>query len=260
MKAKIKKYLEETMVFVEGGEFLMGSNKYDSEKPIHKVELSSFEICKYPVTQELYEWVTGENPSHFKGKQRPVEQVDWYDAVEFCNVLSEKLGLEVYYRINKEKKDQNNPNEFEQKKWLVEINGNSKGYRLPSEAEWEFSSKGGTKLNDKFKFSGGNKLNELGWYSNNSHNETKEVGLKKPNKLGLYDMSGNIWEWCWDWYDEDYYYSPQTNPLGSVIGSSRIIRGGAWGDGVNSCRVTYRGEYVPMVQFFDQGFRLSRTV
>ncbi|MBX2843298.1 MAG: formylglycine-generating enzyme family protein [Flammeovirgaceae bacterium] len=256
MKEAIKKYLDETMVFVEGGDFMMGS-----EKSIHKVELSSFEINKYPVTQELYEWVMEKNPSYFKGKERPVEQVDWYDAIEFCNALSELMGIEKsYYSIDKEKQDLNNKRESDPKKWLVEINEGSKGYRLLTEAEWEYAVRGGQKgKNDKFEYAGDKDLNKVGWYDKNSHEESKEVGLKAPNQLGLYDMSGNVREWCWDWYG-GYKEETEKNPRGAESGKWRVVRGGSWSSYAYGSRVALRDLIDPVDRIYFIGFRISRAV
>ncbi|MBP7564165.1 MAG: formylglycine-generating enzyme family protein, partial [Candidatus Cloacimonetes bacterium] len=197
------------MVKVEGGTFQMGSTNGESdEKPVHSVTVSSFFIGKYEVTQKEWQAVMGDNPSHFKGDNKPVEQVTWYQTVEFCNKLSQKEDLTPAYAINGTS---------------VSCNWNADGYRLPSEAEWEFAARGG-KLSKDYTYSGSNNLDEVGWYSSNS-DDTHEVGTKKANELGIYDMSGNVWEWCWDLYDS-YTSSAQTNPRGASSGSGRVGRGG----------------------------------
>ena len=169
------------MLLVEGGTFEMGGadqDAYDWEKPVHEVRVSSFYMSKYPVTQALWKAVMGEatNPSLFRGDKRPVESVLWEEVQEFIATLNKKTNQK---------------------------------YRLPTEAEWEYAAKGGIKNKDienYFLYSGSNKLKEVGWYRENSYMETKEVGLLRPNALGICDMSGNVWEWCQDWYGGSEYY------------------------------------------------------
>ena len=248
------------MVEVEGGIFTMGLNgQYDKEKPAHEVELDSFFAAEYPVIQELYEFVTGNNPSRFLGNQRPVEQVDWYDAVEFCNSISNISGLDPYYIINKEIKGINNLSEIDEKKWSIEIDKKSKGYRLPTESEWEYAARGGIYWKKGYEYVGSNTLKEVGWYNENSHAETLPVGMKQANHLGLYDMSGNVWEWCWDWYDENYYNksSPPTT-LGVEKGVYRVGRGGSWFVNHLNCRVANRSWDYPDLCDSYQSFRIFR--
>ncbi len=220
-------------VLVEGGSFNNGSSN---------VTISSFYIGKYEVTQKEWQAVMGNNPSYFKGDKRPVEQITWYQAVEFCNKLSQKEGLTPAYTINGTS---------------VSCNWNADGYRLPTEAEWEFAARGG-KLSKGYTYSGSNNLDEVGWYRSNS-NDTHEVGTKRANELGIYDMSGNVWEWCWDWYGS-YSSSAETNPRGASSGSYRVIRGGSWSSADSSCRVANRGDYNPGYGNYNFGFRLSRTI
>ncbi|CAN0500987.1 unnamed protein product [Scytosiphon promiscuus] len=216
---------------------MMGSDRSERTKPIHKVELESFWITRFPVTQDLYKWVMGKNPFYFRGKQRPVDQVDWYDGIEFCNALSKEMGLKAYYKIDRKKKDPNYERESDTKKWLVEINEDSKGYRLLREEEWEYAARGGKLWRDQFLYSGRNQLNEVGWNRENSHEESKEVGLKAPNQLGLYDMSGNVEEWCWDWY---VAYNNRIK-----ITYYRVVRGGSWDHENSICYVAYRYSFSP---------------
>jgi formylglycine-generating enzyme required for sulfatase activity len=219
--------LIDNMVPVDGGTFWMGANPedseaYDDEKPRHQVTLSGFSIGRYEVTQEEWEAVMGSNPSYFKGAKRPVEDVSWDDCQEFIRKLNEKTG---------------------------------KQFRLPTEAEWEYAARGGNK-SQGYKYSGSNNFGAVAWYGGNSGNQTHDVGQKSPNELGLYDMSGNVWEWCQDWYD-DYSSSSQTNPTGPASGSNRVLRGGSWDGGAWDCRVSGRGNYSPGDRDDDLGFRLA---
>jgi formylglycine-generating enzyme required for sulfatase activity len=234
------------MMFIPKGEFLMGaleddSDAYDDEKPRHKVILTrDFLMGKYPVTEALWESVMGSNPSHFKGVNKPVEKVSWFDVVEFCNKLSKREGLEPAYTINGEN---------------VTCNWSAKGYRLPTEAEWEYSARSG----QRFKYAGSNNVDEVAWYTNNSGKETHPVGLKKPNGFGLYDMSGNVFEWCWDRFG-DYSSGTQTDPTGPDRGPIRVIRGGCWRYYARSARVSNRFGFDPSSRSYDLGFRLLRFV
>jgi formylglycine-generating enzyme required for sulfatase activity len=256
--------LKENMVLVEGGTFTMGgtseqgSGAGSDEKPAHEVTVSSFYMAKYEITQEQWESVIGSNPSDFKGAKRPVENVSWYDVVEFCNKLSEKEGLTPCYTINKQNKDPNNEDKYDEKKWTVTCNFKANGYRLPTEAEWEYAARGGNKSKG-YKYSGSDNIDEVGWYEGNSNSQTHEVGTKLPNELGLYDMSGNVMEWCWDWYG-DYNSGSQTNPTGPSVGSYRGLRGGSWFDNSEYCRVANRFNLNPFLWDFDSGFRLLRTI
>ena len=162
------------LVYVQGGTFTMGSDDSESsdrEKPAHQVKLSDFYIAKYPVTQEQWQAVTGKNPSHFQGKRRPVEEVSWHDTQEFLAKLKQ---------ITEEK------------------------FRLPTEAEWEYAARGGI-YSQGYKYAGSDRLKQVGWYDDNSDDQTHEVGQLLANELGLHDMSGNVWEWCQDWFDSNYY-------------------------------------------------------
>ena len=215
------------MVFVKGGTFQMGSNEYDSEKPIHSVTLADFEIGKYPVTQKLWTEIMGNNPAYFKGDDLPVEYISWNDAQDFLRKLNARFpGMH---------------------------------YRLPTEAEWEYAARGGEKgAKENLIYAGSNDLDAVGWYSENSGGNTHPVGGKKPNQPGLYDMSGNVFEWCQDWYG-DYPSGSQTNPTGPASGYNRVIRGGSWNSDPTYCRVAYRNRYAPDYRSFGVGFRLART-
>ncbi|MDE5419205.1 formylglycine-generating enzyme family protein [Labilibaculum sp. DW002] len=210
------------MISVQGGNFQMGSNNGDpDEKPIHSVTISSFEIGKYEVMQAQWTAVMDNNPSHFKGDSLPVEQVDWNEIQTFINKLNEQTGL---------------------------------NYRLPTEAEWEFASRGGN-LTHSYTYSGSNTLDDVAWYINNSGNKTHKVGSKQANELGIYDMSGNVWEWCSDIYGS-YSSNSQTNPQGSSSGSYLDNRGGGWFSGENRCPVSNRSNCYPSSNYDSLGFRL----
>ncbi len=205
------------MVYVEGGTFQMGATEeqgedaFDREKPVHRVTLSSYLIGKHEVTQGLWEEVMGSNPSYNKqGGDYPVECVSWDDCQEFIEKLNARTGME---------------------------------FRLPTEAEWEYSARGGNRSKG-YKYAGSNNLDEVGWYGDNSDEHTHPVGRKKPNELGLYDMSGNVFEWCQDWYG-DYSSEAQTNPTGLQSGRYRVLRGGGYWIDARYCRVSYRDSYDP---------------
>ena len=215
------------MVFVEGGTFTMGataeqeSDAYDFESPTHSVTLSSYYIGKYEVTQAQWRAVMGSNPSCFTGDNLPVEQVSWNDIQEFITKLNQQTG---------------------------------KTFRLPTEAEWEYAARGGNKSKG-YKYSGSNTIGDVAWYGNNSSNTTHPVGQKAPNELGIYDMSGNVWEWCQDWYGS-YSADSQTNPTGPSRGSTRVLRGGSWGSNARNCRVSIRNILNPDYGYDNNGFRL----
>jgi formylglycine-generating enzyme required for sulfatase activity len=231
---------------IPAGEFQMGSTEADDEKPRHLVTISRpFYLGIYPVTQREYMQVIKKNPSHFPGNERlPVESVSWFDAVEFCNALSRKEGLPPFYSI----KDQ-----------TVEVpDWHGPGYRLPTEAEWEYACRAGSTT----RFSFGDDESALGqyaWYSANSGNQTHPVGEKKPNAFGLHDMHGNVWEWCWDGYDADYYkQSPAVDPRGPEAAARRVIRGGGWDYDPRYARSAFRYGSAPGNRHHDLGFRLAR--
>ncbi len=216
-------------VLVRGGCYQMGSpatevDRDDDEGPIHKVCVDDFYIGKYEVTQSQYQKITGSNPSYFKGKNRPVEKVSWNDAQSYIAKLNNKSG---------------------------------KSYRLPTEAEWEYAARSGGRGE---KWAGTNSESSLGnyaWYNSNSGIKTHSVGRKRANGLGLYDMSGNVWEWCSDWYEEDYYkQSPWSNPQGPSTGSYRVFRSGCWSNDKGSLRSASRYRNFPDNRYYYLGFRL----
>ena len=246
-----------TLVCVEGGEFLMGENgKDDDEKPPHRVSVSSLFMAEVPVTQELYRSITGKSPSQFEGVNHPVEQVTWYDAVSFCNKLNKLLKL---------------PKPYSGKKEGTKCNFQCTAFRLPTEAEWEYAAGGGAVethgrsslpgTSQQFEYAGSNNLNKVAWYDKNSGYETKPVGLKYPNRLGLYDMSGDVYEWCWDryvdsYYDQCYKNGLTPNPIGPENGSHRVLRGGSWRGRAGGSRVAYRNNDAPVNYWGYIGFRI----
>ena len=230
---------------VEGGSFQMGSTDGDDdEKPVHQVTVSPFWIGKYEVTQAEWQEVMDSNPSNWKGDRLPVEKVSWFDAVDYCNRRSVKEGLTPCYSGSG-----NN----------ITCDWSANGYRLPTEAEWEFAARGG-KLSKGYKFSGSNDIGLVAWYGGNSGSKTHEVGTKRANELGLHDMSGNVWEWCWDWYDARYYArSPGSDPRGAGSGSYRVLRGGSSLSYDNNCRVADRNRGNPDGRYGSYGFRVARA-
>ena len=229
---KVLQRLVDNMVHVEGGTFQMGNSGYGNnsyaEQPDHQVTLSSFYIGKYEVTQEEWKAVIGRNPSNFRGTRRPVEMVSWDDCQTFIQRLNQLTGLR---------------------------------FRLPTEAEWEFAARGGnTGKNHGYKYSGSTSIDAVGWYFGNSGNQTHPVGRKQANELGLYDMTGNVWEWCQDWYGS-YSSQAQTNPTGPTSPTSaigRVIRGSSWDGYAQSSRLSYRGFNSPSHRSSGLGLRLAR--
>ena len=255
-------------VLIQGGTFTMGSPSNEpsreSDETQHQVTVSSFYMSKHEVTQREYQEVMGTNPSNFKGDNLPVENVSWYDAVEYCVRRSEREGLTPAYTIDKGRSDPNNQNSSDNVRWAVTWNPNANGYRLPTEAEWEYACRAGTVT--PFN-TGSNITTSLANYdgnypyNNNSKGTYRErtttVGSFPANPWGLYDMHGNVWEWCWDWYG-GYASGAQTDPRGAVSGSYRVIRGGSWNSSGRNLRSAYRGRSTPSIRHYDYGFRLVR--
>ena len=216
-----------SMIEVEGGTFTMGatneqgSDAYSDEKTTHKVTLDSYYIGQTEVTQALWKAVMGNNPSYRKGDNLPVEQVSWNECQEFIKKLNALTGRK---------------------------------FRLPTEAEWEYAARGGNRSRG-YKYSGSNNIDEVAWYGGNSGSKTHDVATKKANELGIYDMSGNVWEWCGDWYGS-YSSSPQTNPVGPSSGSARVNRGGSWIGNSGDCRVSFRAPLSPGDSYNNLGLRL----
>ena len=211
------------MVYVQGGTFDMGEAAvgYDWAQPVHKVTVSSYHIGKYEITQAQWKAVMGTSPSMFTGDNLPVEKVSWIEAKEFCDSLSKKTG---------------------------------KKYTLPTEGQWEFAARGGTKSKG-YLYSGSNAVEDVAWYSDNSNSTTHAVGTKAANELGIYDMSGNVWEWCADWY-APYSSDAVTDPTGPDTGTLRVIRGACWDYFADDCRVSNRGGNYPISRENFIGFRV----
>ncbi len=248
------------LVLVEEGNFLMGdssSTGRSDEKPVQNVKLSPYLICTTQVAQKVWNLVMNNNPSNFEGYNLPVDQISWYDSVEFCNRLSAMAGFTPCYTINKEKDNSLNKNKNDAFRWTITCNLKANGYRLPTEAEWEFAAKGGNSTNFKI-FSGSDDVNQVAWYKDNSGYKTQNVGQKQANELGIYDMSGNVWEWCWDWYD-NYGLAETHDPMGPEYGAYRVLRGGSWADSKNYQRSTGRGSESPFGRYSSIGLRLVRA-
>ena len=219
------------MVKVEGGTFMMGAtsemkNPNSNEKPVHQVTLTNdYYMGKYEVTQALWQAVMGSNPSEYKGDNLPVETVSWNDCQKFISKLNSLTG---------------------------------RMFRLPTEAEWEYAARGG-KESRGYQYSGSSNISDVAWYDENSGSKTHPVGTKQANELGIYDMTGNVWEWCSDWYSS-YSSSSQTNPTGSDSGSARVSRGGGWFNDASYCRLSVRFYYTPDSRLDILGLRLALSV
>ena len=244
------------MVRINSGTFKMGSprteSNHDPNEVQHEVTLSAFYMGKYEVTQKEYENIVGYNPSNFKGDNLPVENVTWFDAVEYCNKLSEREGLTPMYTITERTPATGYPITAA----IVTANWNNNGYRLPTEAEWEYACRAGTTT----AYNTGRRISDnTGWYKANSLNCTKTIGQKPANAWGLYDMHGNVLEWCWDLYGA-YESGKQTNPRGAIsnYGKSRVSRGGCWIDPASNIRSAHRSNDTPDLWSGYIGFRVVR--
>lgn len=217
--------IQNNMVWVTGGRFIMGSDAGEAdERPAYKVTVDGYAISKYPVTQRQWAAIMGTNPSEFVGcDQCPIDKVTWNDAQKFIETLNALTG---------------------------------KKYSLPTEAEWEYAAKGGTNW-QAFRYSGSDNIEEVAWYAGNGGRRPHPVGEKQPNTLGLYDMSGNVWEWCLDWYNKNYYeQNEDNNPMGPESGSGRVRRGGSWFTQAGTCKVTTRNSVKQDYSDDIGGFRL----
>jgi sulfatase modifying factor 1 len=252
-----QKLLNTDMVKVEGGAYLMGSKDGDKgaqndEQKQHEVKINSFEISKFEVT--VWQWKKfvkatkskmPEAPTWGWKDNFPMNQITWEQAISYCNWLSKSEKLQpVYFK--------NGPN------YICDFKAN--GYRLPTEAEWEFAAKGG-KLSKETKYSGGDNANQIAWHKSNSNGTPHTIGTKMPNELGIYDMSGNLWEWCWDWYNEDYYKTENiNNPIGPEMGEKRTVRGGSWDSNFDYLRPANRISTYPDKTHQFYGFRIAKSI
>lgn len=218
--------LESHMVKIPGGEIAL---RDDRKKTQWTAQIQPFLLGQYQVTQALYFEVTGQRPASFKGDQRPVEEVSWLEAMQFCNLVSEKVNLQPCYVFEEQSKE-------------VIFDEQANGYRLPTDAEWEYACRAGTR---QVQYG---QLEDIAWYKENSGETTHPVGLKMSNPWGLYDMLGNVWEWCWDVYDPEVY------------GSYRVLRGGGWFDPARGCLASNRRRSHPTYAIDDLGFRVARLV
>jgi sulfatase modifying factor 1 len=251
-----------SFILVKGGTFVNTKSRYYGKGQ----KIKSFYLGKYEVTQHDWFEVMPNNPSQFKGDNLPVEMVTWYDCVEYCNKRSIKEGLTPVYTINTDKTDADNSNPIDNIKWTVITNAGANGYRLPTELEWEYAASGG-QLSKNYTYSGSNNVEDVAWYWKNAgdkylsgnwtwaalqanHNKTKPVGGKKPNELGLYDMSGNVREWCWDWKES----TGPDDPKG------RIWKGGGWIGADFCCEPAFSAGHEASGKGPDQGFRICRNL
>ena len=269
LKGTIKKYSGrkatnvesklENMVFVQG-------RKYQPSFADEEKEVFDIEVCKYPTTQKMWMEVMENNPSEFKGDNKPVEFVSWWQALEYCNKLSEKYGLEPVYDLSKSEQGILMIKELGGETVYPDVANfkNTEGFRLPTEVEWEWFARGGQKAIEQgtfdYTYSGSNNINEVAWFKENSGSQTQDVGLKKPNQLGLYDCSGNVWEWCYDTIEN---IEEGKNYIYKAFDSSNIYRrlkGGSWYGNAEGYAVLYRYFYQATSADNNVGFRIVRTV
>ena len=270
----LKNFEDEYMIKVKGG-------KYKPSFANELKEVFDIEVCKYPTSQKMWLEVMENNPSGFKGDNRPVETVSWWEALDYCNRLSEKYGLEPVYELSKSS---------EGTLMIKESGGkivspdkanfkNTEGFRLPTEVEWEWFARGGQKAIEQgtfnYIYSGSNNIDEVAWYYVNIQKfddaSTQDVGLKKSNQLGLYDCSGNVWEWCYDTieFDENGDYKNIKNgnlymyEAFDLSNTYRRVKGGSWGNGNKDCAIFHRGcnQAINVKEYFRYfGFRIVRTI
>lgn len=226
MSNALQSHVDYLMVKIPGGEIDL---RDDRTKSKWKVEIKPLLLAQYPVSKELYFAITQKSSISLDGDQHPVVNISWTDAISFCNLLSQKVGLKECYSISNDGED-------------IICDWESDGYRLPSEAEWQYACKAET---TGYRYG---ELDKIAWYTENSAGTIHEVGRKEPNAWGLYDMIGNVWEWCWDLYDEKVY------------GSYRIFRGGSWAEEARGCGASCRRRSHPSYSIDDLGFRLAKSI
>ncbi len=232
------------MVYVQGGSFTMGSTNEPDEQPPHRVRISPFRMAVNEVTQADWRRVMGSVPSKKQQDNLPVYSITWYDAIEYCNALSRMEGLQPCYSIY-----------GDDTMW----DRNANGYRLPTEAEWEFAAGGGVNQSG-YRYSGSDDINTVGWHGANSGKRSHPVRSLAPNALGLYDMTGNVWEWCWDWYDAGAYYAAaSSDPVYDSFTGNRVVRGGCWVDYTHKSTITRRSNLAPSQKGGYIGFRVCRN-
>ena len=266
--------IPEGFVLVEAGTFQMGSEKgYGDNKPVHEVTITTpFYMGKYEVTQAEYEKYcsygsSSPSSSYGDGDNYPAYYVSWYDALVYCNKRSMAEELTPCYSINgsTDPADWGDVPTSSNSTWnAVVCNWNANGYRLPTEAEWEYAARAGDNTVESLTYSGTSDVNQLGeyaWYYSNSNSTTHEAGTKLPNAFGLYDMSGNVWEWCWNWFTDSYNAETEggSDPTGTSAGSVRVYRGGSWYYNSDRCAVSCRYNYYPNYRYFYLGFRVVRA-
>jgi formylglycine-generating enzyme required for sulfatase activity len=250
------------MMPVDGGAI---ASRIQNEAREQQIRLRDFHIARMQTTNRQYALfcadVGRDMRTHAPGwglsDDNPVVNINWYDAVEYANWLSDQLGLARAYVLDKDQKEPHNQNKYDQIKWAVRVDWEADGFRLPTEAEWEYAARGGRQSRG-FQFAGSDELEEVGWFAGNSNRRTQNVAEKKPNELTLYDMSGNVWEWCWDWF-EDISASTAENPRGASAGEFRVIRGGSWYASEDMCLVSNRNYFNPHVRHPNNGLRLARS-
>ncbi len=226
MTNELQRLVDYPMVKIPGGEIDLRDDRTTSK---WKVDIQPFLLARYPVTKELYYAISQKSSISYDGDQNPVVNMSWNDAISFCNLLSQKAGLKECYSISHDGE-------------TILCDWESDGYRLPSEAEWQYACKAGT---TGYRYG---ELDKIAWYNENSAGTTHEVGRKEPNAWGLYDMLGNVWEWCWDLYDPNVY------------GSYRIFRGGSWAEEARGCGASCRRRSHPIFAIDDLGFRVARSI
>ena len=240
------------MILIPGGQFLMGNGASNCN-----VNLLSYYMSEVPVTQTQYSFVMGKNPSKLLGGDRPVECVNWCEAIIYCNILSTICGFNPCYSIGGA--TDLSGFDFSSPVWKrIVCNFAGDGFRLPTEAEWEYAAREGKTLGTNL-YSGSSNINEIAWYGENSGIKTHSVATKKANSFGLYDMCGNVAEWCWDYYTPNLPIGSLTNPHGPHIGDSHVKRGGSWLDDPQQCTVYYRSGSAPIGKSSSLGFRVCRS-